>query len=285
MNMQDILDEYHIAWIESGNHHCREGWIQLDCPFCNETGKWHMGYSLSYNYFSCWKCGYHSVFDVFSELNIREKVSSVISSGLKKQRRLATKLELPDGAGALKENHKKYLKNRGFDPDYIEKKYGVMGTGFTGMHKFRVVIPFFWEGSMVSYQARDITGKQKAKYLNCRDEVVPTKDILYNFHNCNYGKIVICEGCMDVWKIGDGAVSTCGTQFSQNQINLAKHFNQVFIMFDNEKKAQEQAFALGNALSCFHCKVENICLKEYNDAGDMPEAEALRFRKKIGLDS
>lgn len=65
-----LMDDYHIVYKERGNRHCREGWVQINCPFCiGGIPDFHMGYNLEREVgFNCYRCGFHSVAKTLSHL-------------------------------------------------------------------------------------------------------------------------------------------------------------------------------------------------------------------------
>ena len=48
--IRKLFDDYGIRHIETGNHHCRPGWVQICCPMCIDgDSSYHMGYNLKRN--------------------------------------------------------------------------------------------------------------------------------------------------------------------------------------------------------------------------------------------
>ena len=73
MTFQEILEQYNIPFRSEGHHHCRNGWLQLDCCYCGSgTEGYHLGYNLSGKYLNCWRCGYHNVIKAVMELTHTE---------------------------------------------------------------------------------------------------------------------------------------------------------------------------------------------------------------------
>jgi len=126
-------------------------------------------------------------------------------------------LKLPLGTKGLTKGHKDYLINRRFDPDYLEAKYGLLGTGPVGDCSHRIVVPVFYQGQMVSWQARDITGKSELRYKSCAPahEVMNHKRLIYNIDHCPRQSILVVEGFTDCWRFGDHCGATFGTTFTK----------------------------------------------------------------------
>jgi len=190
MNYIQFLQDYGIPyWTEGKN--ISAGWIGIRCPFCNDHSN-HLGYNLDENYFLCWRCGSHPVTDTISKLlGISAKETKRILTGyntvtiLPEVKIRKKSFKYPSGIMSLQTNHKKYLENRNFDPEYLEKEWNLFGTGPLSKldninYKYRIIIPFIWDKKVVSFDSRDITGKQ-IRYLACpaERELIPHKNILY----------------------------------------------------------------------------------------------------------
>jgi len=131
----------------------------------------------------------------------------------------------------------------------------LMGTDSVGEYSHRIIIPILYKNKIVSYQARDITGKAELKYKACKkeNEIMQHKHICYGIDKIKDGVAIIVEGVTDVWRIGAGAIAMFGTSFTMQQVNfLVKNLSRVHILFDfGEKQAQEKAKKLGTLLCPF----------------------------------
>ena len=68
MKFEEILTEYHIPFKTEGNH-CRNGWINFDCPFCSKDQEhYRMGFNIEGKYVHCWLCGKHGLVHTLSEI-------------------------------------------------------------------------------------------------------------------------------------------------------------------------------------------------------------------------
>lgn len=193
------------------------------------------------------------------------------------------KLQLPLGTGAMTIRHKDYLRGRGFDPDLLEAKYGLLGTGPTGHCPHRIIVPVFHRGRMVSWQARDVTSRVELRYISASqaNEEVPHKTILYNLDNCRGDSVLVVEGITDAWRLGDGACATFGTKFTQAQVVLLAGFRRVFLVYDGEAQAQTQARRLCRALGLVGVReVRNVIL-DGGDPGSMEQGEAKRLKQEL----
>jgi hypothetical protein len=286
------LQDRGFHYITEGKN-CSSGWTAICCPFCLDN-KFHGGFSPEGNYY-CWKCGYHPISDIIMILeNVppykahqieQEYERPSIQVPLEEHQIIKTsnKLRWPLGTTILEYRHKQYLIQRGFDPAYLIRKYKIKGTGPVGPYCHRIIIPIFLNGTMVSYQGRDITDKSPQRYKVCPkdEELIFHKEILYNIDNTN-DKAVIVEGILDVWRLGDGAVATFGTSATPKQISfIARRFKRIFILFDSEPPAQTKARKLMNTISVLSgIQVTTIQL-EKGDPADMPQDDADYMMKEL----
>ena len=205
----------------------RTGWAEVQCPYCDDS-KFHGGFSTIYNSYHCWKCGNHSIFYTLklilnvsnSELSeIAERYVTRISL-LKSRKENAPKVtEILLPGSKLERIHKNYLLKRGFDPEFLESKYGLRGTGpVDGDWSLRIIIPIFVDGKVVSFQGRAICkGIERYKTLEKDKSIVSAKETLYNIDNCHLKNVVVVEGPFDVMRLGDNVVGTLGTEMTQFQ--------------------------------------------------------------------
>lgn len=268
--------------------------IGIRCPLCNDPSN-HGSFFPDGGY-ACWRCGWHPVEDVIIALEkcqpheaYRILLDYETDHGylpvLKHQPKalgLQGKLDWPPGTLPLQSPHKAYLRGRGFDPDFLEAKYGLRGAGPAGIYAWRIITPIFWNGQFVSYQGRDITGRAKIKYLSCKPEfeLYPHKHLLYNIDNAREMGIIV-EGTFDVWRLGDGAVATIGsTTTKQQTILAAERFRKVFLLFDSEKPAQAKAKKMGDMLSVLGVEAVNIMLA-HGDPADMSQEESNELKQSL----
>lgn len=269
-----------------------EKFFAIRCAFCGDSSQ-HMGWSVD-GYVNCWKCGGHSLlYSIQKLLNVSRKSAEEIqheydgiSRHLKATGKIRAKsLKLP--GTALGKYHRRYLKKRGFDPDTMIKKYGLLGTGpneeWEGMdYELRIIIPIRdISGKIVSFQGRDITGRTKLRYKGCPKEksVVYYKDILYNAENATPHAVGVLEGVTDVWRMGNGFVATFGTSITDSQVRELSRYERVIFMFDPEREAQERARKAAVRISSLGRTVELVELKAGRDPGELDEEEAHRIRK------
>lgn len=285
MKLTEILDKFEIPYKTKGHHHCRPGWIQMDCPYCGKNShKWHLGYSIEGRFCSCWRCGWHPIIDVISELadipfsQAKSLLGTLTKDIIQKAEKPKGKLIIPKGVEDIQSAHKRYLKNRGFDYQKIKLQWEIKGIGIASRLSWRIFIPIHYKGNIVSWTTRSITNNG-ARYISAAatEEKIPHKSLLYGEDYATHS-IIITEGPFDVWKIGPGAVATLGVGYSNAQIEKIIKYPRRAVCFDSDKEAQKRAKKLCDVLSLYKGETFNILLDE-KDAGEADESTIKKLRK------
>lgn len=293
MDIRRLLTDYNIPFATEGQH-ATEGWTNIHCPFCAGSQDFHLGIPDNGSVANCWRCGTHSVVETLSQVlgvspsKVREILQQYrinISRGKRKEEAKVSifPMKYPKPNSPLTPRYKEYLAKRGFDPDRLEKEWGLLQTGPVSLlddisYSHRILIPIRWDGEVVSFQGRDITGKSDRKYLACpkRREKVHHKNILYGKQEVwrDSRAIIVVEGVADVWRLGEHAAATFGIEFKMEQVlQLAKHHNRFFVIFDEEPQAQKQARELATKLKALgkEAYIEKVDTK---DPGEMKPEDA-----------
>ena len=288
------LDSRNISYKESGVNISKK-YIGINCPFCANDNLYHLGIHKQSKAVTCWRCGTKGTI-----LHLIQKVDNVPRSKaysiflqfqdqslsyLDTQDRLPTEndVELPKGcnknfAGIFAN----YLKQRNFDPEIIKQYNLYCGLPMTN-YQYRIIIPVFYKHELVAYTGRDATNLSPIPYLHSSIEEsrIPVKQSLYNLDTIK-DKAIIVEGALDVWRIGRECVATFGIEYTKQQVALLLGLKKAFILFDAEAKAQSQAEALANDLSCFIDYVEVVTLDK-GDPTDLDPIEALKIKNHLGF--
>jgi hypothetical protein len=283
-----------IPYITSGNSHCREGWLQVQCPFCGTDGKhggWYLGWNLEQGFFHCWRCGSLRRWDVLKALLRRDpgpelgKFGNARPAPARMQKARMRACKAPPGFGPLGAAHRAYLTGRRFDPDALANVWDVGGVGRDGGDwAWRVVYPVHnAAGRVIAYQGRAV-GKAEPRYRFTEDRlcVEDPKLVLYGFHMVPGNTVCIVEGVTGVWRIGPGAVATMGITWKREQLHQLRHVKNKFVMFDPEPAAQARALALARELAQFPGSTE-VLTGFAVDSGAISPARAVALRKEIGL--
>jgi len=288
MKFKDILQEYNIPIAPAGHHHAREGWIQIDCPYCGRDSQgWHMGYSIEGNFVNCWRCGSHRLINTVMEITglsyreVKKLLDDLETEHFEREKPLG-KLVLPTGIKDLHSAHKKYLYNRGFKWRKLVHVWKIFGIGIAPRLSWRIFIPIHYHGEVVSWTTRSISNNLKiVRYISAgeNEEAMPHKELLYGEDFARHAVIVV-EGIFDVWRIGPGAVATFGSGYSQEQLELIAKYPTRAICFDSEPEAQKRARKLVNDLSVFPGDTYNVILDK-KDAAEESKENIKRLRKEI----
>ena len=313
--MLDIIKLYHyykINYRDRGHKHCRSGWVQVKCPFCTGNPGYHLGYCIDpaskfAGSFVCWRCGGKNIKKVLQILlkipksEIKETVSMYQLSGysgprvhhkinIKKGR-----FKYPTQTDKMNEFHREYLSKRGFDPEYLEREWELLGTGPLSTISYRIgrenkvlsfsnriLIPIKNKNKIVTYQGRHISKKAKIKYLACPEAIELT-----NIKQLTYGKsngeiCALVEGATDVWRLGFGSETVFGIKFTSAQINRLRSYKKIFLIFDPEDQAQKQAKKAQASLNFRGVKTELVDWLD-TDPGDMKQDDANHLMRNLGL--
>lgn len=299
MNFIKLFQDYDIPMLPDKNG----TWANVDCPYCDEEkGHYNLGFNCGGNYYHCWK-SVHSypiqkvLSDVLSvPMSSIPEILDQYEGGTKiveRRRSKAKYLELPTDTFTSVE--RKYLKSRNFDPKYLYKKYNIVGGGIDGPWKFRIIIPVYYQGKLMSWTGRSILSKKKLKELgipryknlSIEKSVKNIKELFFNIDNCKSDIVVLTEGAFDVLRFDGNAICSMGTELTEGQINLlANRFRKIFILFDNELPAQKKARKFGLQLSAIGLDVEVVNAFEdfgKNDMGECSKKEIEIIKKELQI--
>lgn len=288
MKFEEILTEYNVDFITEGHHHAGEGWIQIDCPYCGrDSKKWHLGFRIGSAYLNCWRCGHLPLAKTFADLaNISlGKALSVLKSldrDVFQQEKIKVKgkLILPKGVVDLLPAHKKYLKQRGFDPILMKKLWNVQCIGIASKLSWRLFIPITYRNQVVSWTTRTISDKEgMTRYISApkEHEAIPHKELLFGEEYLRHCAIVL-EGPTDVFNVGPGSCCTFGLGYSPAQVLKLSKYPVRVICFDHHSIAQKKAKQLCDELSIFPGETYNVVLKA-SDPGSATRKEIDKLRR------
>jgi len=301
-----FLRDYRIPYVTEGNKHCRTNWIQVHCPFCAGSQNYHLGLNLSDDRASCWRCRGKSIFQVIKALarcgqeDVKQIYSQYSGRSAVQDRIIKPKIRsesrLPVGTEPLKYIHDDYLIARKFDPERLERTYGLQGTGRHAYvkvddsvvdYRYRIIAPIRFENKLVSFQGRDVTGTSGLRYKACPQEleVIDHKNILYGYDLVTGDTALVQEGITDNWRFGPGSLATFGTGFKAEQIRvLVRRFKRLFVMFDPEPTAQQVADELAWALGVAGREAILVELDSPGiDPGELEQSEADAMMREMGL--
>lgn len=284
-----FAEDYGIDyWTEGKN--VSPGWVAVTCPFCDDTSN-HGAFNPVGGYFSCWKCGGHSLYSVVKEITGERVITPILEKYGWIQKRVVLE-ERTDGnegfevpGGPLKEPHKLYLEKRGFDPEFISKKYGVLGTMQHEKYAYRIITPVYWDGEPVSFLGRDFTNKQTLRHKDCaiEESKIYHKKLLYGLEFCKRNRVIVVEGAYDKWRMGGNTCATLGTGWTQEQLMLLQsNYKEVFILFDKGEIAQKKARELALALNSVGVYSE-VLKTEFDEPDNIPESDIKYLKRELRL--
>lgn len=269
MKFEEILTGLNIPFVTEGHHHCRPGWLQMDCPFCSPGWqKWRLGYNLAYRYLNCWSCGRQNIAEVLSHLadipfGKAKGLLGDLDREFQEREDKRGKLILPKGLqDELSKKHRRYLRERGYDPDDLVEKWEIKSIGLAAHLAWRIFVPIIHRGEVVSWTTRsNLPTGQRWRSASEEQEALNHKELLYGEdYTLGSHAIVVHEGPTDVWATGPGAVGVLGTSLKRAQIlRMAKYMIRV-ICFDNEPSAQRRAKRLCDMLEVFEGRTINVQL-------------------------
>lgn len=297
-DLQTVLRQRGVNLQPAGSdRHVRVGWMGIACPWCAGSAGLHLGYNMEKSFFNCWRCGFHPTLEVIERLchvdreTARDILRSADGPGGRStrardaavQRRIGLhRYKRPSDVEPLARSHRRYLERRGFDPDRIAEEWGVMGTGPTSYldridYRFRLFVPISWDGTEVSFQARDVTGKSDKKYVACPmdRELTHHKHVVYRHPEAAGGFGIAVEGVIDAWRLGRLAFATFGIRFTTEQVNaIAGLYRRVAILYDREGEAPARARELLVRLGGVGVEATVFELEGDDDPGGMSEGDA-----------
>ena len=159
--------------------------------------------------------------------------------------------------------------------------------GVTSNWRYRIMIPIYYEGRIISYQGRaynrDIIPKYK--FLSEDKSSVNPKDVFYNMDNSTKSVVIVTEGIFDCIRLaGDGGdvIASLGISTSEAQVRLLKdRYKTVHICFDPEEIAQIRANKLAMKLSAMGVETVVWNTESEYDLGDTSNEEASKIKQEI----
>jgi DNA primase len=287
------LDDRGIDYANAGSKNVSVGWIGISCVYCGDHST-HLGINLETKQFSCFKCGTKgNAVKLVAELDrssfsrAKETINKFISADLSYLvRRVRTHSHITMFPGNTSDNflpiHDKFIKSRRYDRDFLQRKYDIMAVGPTcDDWKFRIIIPVYLNGEIVTYLGRDVTGKAEIPYKNAPVErsIIQAKHTLYNIDSVKDTAIIV-EGVLDAWRIGNFAIPTFGTQYSTEQLRLLndKRLKKIFVLYDSDAISEAEKLAYDVSAIC--SSVEIVELSE-GDPDSLSEDEAWQLRRDL----
>ena len=300
INFVSLCGDYRIQYLEGGHHHCKEGWVQVHCPFCsNGHSGWHLGFNLEFGNMNCWKCGKHTIKDwLYAVLPTggKSQVGVILSKYQVKQYKVSKKKVIKVrerdvkpviGAVDLQYKHIKYLKSRGFNSKILQEVWGLKATCHLSREwNWRILAPIRnSSGRVVAYTGRALGNEVKPRWKTTENEAMAQdpRKLIYGIEKAHINRgVLIVEGPSDVWRMGPGSVGLLGIDWKVEQAAQLRQFKKRFIMFDPAKSAQKRASELAHWLAAFPGQTE-IITGLSTDPGDLSQKEAYEIMNELGI--
>jgi hypothetical protein len=258
-----ILTKYEISFVEDSSQSKNTGpnCIGIQCPFCDDHSD-HCGIFRDAKGFYCRKCGRQGSFSyllsvlVHKPQNIirKELEQSSISFEVEAEQQIkdifreSEKVPTRQKRGSipfpkyfepvekvissLLEN---YLSRRNISKQIlIDHKCGICQVG---EHMNRLIVPVYFEGTMIGFQAADLTGKSELKYkADTKDSEIKNYFYRWDLLDPDLNYIVVVEGIVDAWRLLGNAVASFGTALStaQKKLLIKKKLEKLILCMDGD---------------------------------------------------
>lgn len=266
------------------------GWVHTLCPFCGDR-KGHLGCNLVSGTFTCFKCGKHKTLDVIERLSncspqearfiYREHIGA--SAGFVKREATGIKIDLPPVAGFCR-GASRYLEKRFlWDPEILIK-YDLRDGGKFGKWAYRVVIPIYFGGKIVSATARDWSGKAEIPYLTLamHEQIMDMKTIFLGLDQVKDGEVAVVEGPFDAIRGGPGFISSFGAAFTPEQLLLLSTFRRVHLVLDKDSTGQKANERYALELDAMGVDVDIITWHgKSKDTGEFAPESIIELRQEL----
>ena len=286
---------------------------RIDCPYCHRSLK-HKDYSgalfpsynnLTYSCFRGCKPVSGGAFRVLSDVSgyslseiymIVSEYSTAPIKDVEIQHKISV-LHAPEDIG-LTDRYRNYLKNRGFIPEEVTKKYRLLFTPHKNYFynnntsdkslylSNRIIFPVYNDKSQfVSFTGRDIEKDSQFRYIFPKRSWCPVdaKDIGFGIR----GKkdiAVIVEGAVDACKMPN-SIACLGIKYSPAFVNyIISNYKKAVVIFDpNESRAKASQKKMIRELSI----MMDVVHYKYPygwDLGDCTKSEIERICNDLDID-
>jgi DNA primase len=313
MNKFDILAYLESLGLKVELRSARR-YAYIQCPQC-DAGKPHLWINIGdkqkqYGSWGCWKNEMHKgglkalishlenvdwnmatqrlmkfstkiPYDIDKEL---AKISNTTIETKKDDEIKFSEIELPKKLSSVvdQKNAMKFLKSRGFGEQEIhdwDLQYCHSSKYKNILYKHRIIIPVYQQNKLVAFQGRDITGRQRIKYLSSPlENGAAINNGIYNIDRVDPALVIVTEGILDTWAVGkNNGVCLFGKKIYPQQLKTLYNFNLkcVKVMLDGE--AQEEARNIAMDIRTFVPDVDVVELPYNEDPASLGNRELWRI--------
>jgi len=213
--------------------------VNIKCIYCGEQ-RFHLVIRKRMNYGNCWVCKVRkSVVEIVKDIagctwnearqivfGDRIAASMLLAFGEQEEKQVVSICKLPkftyplsdeQWANRLYRTARNYLDRRSVceaDITEFDLHYGVEGE-----QAYRVVIPMYFGGKLVTYTGRDWTERSELRYRACPTDLcvlLPT-DFLYGYDTFVGHRAIVVEGAFDKIATGKQALAASTNKLSSKQ--------------------------------------------------------------------
>lgn len=287
-NVDRFFVSHEVEIAPSSHHHARAGWINLDCPYCSPGSKrFRLGFRVKQKYFNCWTCGpvpFKKTLYLLFNNNSKEFIEQLEDFRLPKEDQIIGKYTEPAGLlDKIPKPYYDYLRSRfGKETSLTIERYKLRAIGPRGKHlACRIFVPLYYKGEKATWTTRSIDPEIEIRYKNApiECEAISIKKLLFGEDFVRHSVIVV-EGPFDAMRIGPGAVSLGGVNYSKAQVRKLAQYPYRYICLDQDEAGQKTAEKLANELSVFPGETSILQLNA-KDAGSCSLKELNKIRKLL----
>jgi DNA primase len=263
-----LLEKY--ATIVSGPSSKGEVFL-AECPYCGKPSTHRTSFSVNIEKYiwHCFRCGrggpltslisfyakipYEAAEDMLEQpLGLRREV--------KKPEEPLKECEIPPQSFfTIRAN--RYLEERGID-SRTQIEFGLYYCN-QGRYQGRIIIPVFFNGKIITFQARTVMPDEEIRYLSPFN--APKSRIWFNLDSYINQDVYIVEGmfdCMKLWQEGIFAIAPLGKEISNDQMNilLDKRIKRVYLLQDQDALPELQK-RWEKLSKCFEVRIKPIIFK------------------------
>jgi hypothetical protein len=236
----DILEKHDIEFWEEGKN-VSEDTVNIQCPICDDHSN-HCGIFVSTMVFHCWRCNASGFFSyllaTLTGRSIQQCNEEIEAAGFTFDQSAIKEIQSIFNADNAKTHKNKAFTGLPAEFElvteltqfpllmwYLNKRKITLttivdhGCGIcqSGPYMNRLIIPVIEKGNLVAFQAADLTRKAELKYKNSSAKM----DFLYNIDRIpEGGLLILTEGVLDCWRVGQCCVCSFGTHLTDRQKSL-----------------------------------------------------------------
>lgn len=302
-NAESFLDDAGIPYRSKGVNVPKDA-VNICCIYCGER-RYHLVIRKRKKYCNCWVCkNYISVVQIVKDiLNCSWKDAQKIVYGDKHVlfdadeethvggRERAEICRLPKGISPLMKttsddlwlNAVKYAVDRLRAKDWAEciDRHN-LHYGYSGEQAYRIVVPMYFGGRLMTYTGRDFTNRSPIKYKTCKKEnsvMLPT-EILYGLDTFTGYRAIIVEGPFDKLVMGEQALAASTNKLSARQKTILCNLDLEELIFVMDPDAIDMAEELATYFRPVIDRIKIVRLEKEKDPADLGYAAVIKQIEK-----